>query len=545
MKTSITNRSVRASFQTRHHLQHHLVPEDGPRDVTRDVPRDMPRNVRRDLQKPIRVMKFGGTSVGDAACIARVVEIVRAASQESHVVVVVSAMSGVTNKLLQAAVHSEAGEHAPAAAIFEGIRQQHQSAIEALIPSPEQRSRIDRKMNDLFQEGDRLCRGAVLLRELTLRSRDAISSLGERLSAPLVAGALAEQGIASAAIEATELVVTDSCHGAADPFIDLTRELCDSRLRPLLDQGIIPVVTGFIGATPEGVLTTLGRGGSDYSATILGAALDADEVVIWTDVDGMQTVDPRLVPGGCTIPEISYREAEELAYFGAKVLHPKTLRAVAQCGIPLWIRNTFSPELPGTRITPAGPSAGDRVTALTAIQDVVMITVGGPGMVGVQDVLGRTVRTTAALRADVLLISQSSSQNDLCLVIASSHAKATVEALHHEFAHDLAHEKAEHINVDAGVAMVAVVGQNVRGRARFVGRTFHALESENVNIVAIAQGSTESTISLVVAKKDVKAALACLHQEFQLGNPSNRIVAEQEKYLMPCALSQHADLADQ
>ncbi|MGA8272473.1 MAG: aspartate kinase [Candidatus Sulfotelmatobacter sp.] len=545
MKTSINNRSVRASFQSRHHLQHHLVPGDGPRDATRDVPRDLPRNVRRDLQKPIRVMKFGGTSVGDAACIARVVEIVRAASRESHVVVVVSAMSGVTNKLIEAAVRSEAGEHAPAAAIFEAIRQQHQTAIEALIPSAEQRSRIDRKMNDLFQEGDRLCRGAVLLRELTLRSRDAISSLGERLSAPLVAGALAEQGIASAAIEATELVVTDSCHGAADPFIDLTRELCDSRLRPLLHQGIVPVVTGFIGATPEGVLTTLGRGGSDYSATILGAALDADEVVIWTDVDGMQTVDPRLVPGGCTIPEISYREAEELAYFGAKVLHPKTLRAVAQCGIPLWIRNTFTPELRGTRITPAGPSAGDRVTALTAIQDVVMITVGGPGMVGVQDVLGRTVRTTAALRADVLLISQSSSQNDLCLVIASTHAKATVEALRHEFAHDLAHEKAEHINVDAGVAMVAVVGQNIRGRARFVGRTFRALDSENVNIVAIAQGSTESTISLVVAKKDVKAALACLHQEFQLGNPSNKIIAQQENYLMPCVLSQHADLADQ
>jgi len=490
-------------------------------------------------------MKFGGTSVGDAACIAQVVQIVRAASQESHVVVVVSAMSGVTNKLIEAAVHSEAGEQAPAAVIFEGIRRQHQSAIEALIPSAEQRSHLDRKMNDLYQEGDRLCRGAVLLRELTLRSRDAISSLGERLSAPLVTAALAERGIASAAIEATELVVTDSCHGAAEPFIDLTRELCDSRLRPLLEQGIVPVVTGFIGATPEGVLTTLGRGGSDYSATILGAALDADEVVIWTDVDGLQTVDPRLVPGGCTIPEISYREAAELAYFGAKVLHPKTLRAIAQCGIPLWIRNTFTPELRGTRITPAGPSACDRVTALTAIQDVVMITVGGPGMVGVQDVLGRTVRTTAALRADVLLISQSSSQNDLCLVIASTHARATVEALRHEFAHDLAHEKAEHINVDAGVAMVAVVGQNVSGRTRFVGRTFRALDSENLNIVAIAQGSTESTISLVVAKKDVKAALACLHREFQLGTPSNKIIGEQEDYLMPCVLPEHADLADQ
>src|SRR6202522_3751452 len=537
MKIPMTNRSLHSGFQSRRRLQHHPIPGD------------VPKEARRDGKKPIRIMKFGGTSVGDAACIARVVEIVRAASEESHVVVVVSAMSGVTNKLIEAAVHSEAGEHAPAAAILERIRQQHQSAIEALIPSPEQRGRIDRKMNDLFQEGDRLCRGAVLLRELTLRSRDAISSLGERLSAPLVAGALVEQGMAGAAIEATELVVTDSCHGAAEPFIDLTRELCDSRLRPLLEQGIVQVVTGFIGATPEGVLTTLGRGGSDYSATILGAALDADEVVIWTDVDGMQTVDPRLVPGGCTIPEISSREAEGLAYFGAKVLHPKTLRAVAQCGIPLWIRNTFSPELPGTRITPAGPSAGDRVTALTAIQDVVMITVGGPGMVGVQDVLGRTVRTTAALRADLLLISQSSSQNDLCLVIASPYAKATVEALCHEFAHDLAHEKTEHINVDAGVAIVAVVGQNVRGRARFAGRTFRALDRENVNLVAIAQGSTESTISLVVAKEDVKTVLACLHTEFQLGNPpekdKDQIATQREDYLMPCVLSQHADLADQ
>ena len=199
-------------------------------------------------------------------------------------------------------------------------------------------------MDDLLQEGDRLCRGAVLLRELTLHSRDAIASLGERLCAPIVAGALAQSGIASEAIEATEVLVTDSCHGAADPFMDLTRERCESRLRPLLERRIVPVVTGFIGATPEGILTTLGRGGSDYSATILGAALDVDDVVIWTDVDGLQTVDPRLVPGGSTIPEISYREAAELAYFGAKVLHPKTLRALAQSGIPLWIRNTFAPR---------------------------------------------------------------------------------------------------------------------------------------------------------------------------------------------------------
>ncbi|MGA9388915.1 MAG: aspartate kinase [Candidatus Sulfotelmatobacter sp.] len=528
MTAPLTNHPIRAGLKNWLDSKHH------PRHT----------ESRREPKRPIGVMKFGGTSVGDASCIARVVEIIRAASQQSGLVVVVSAMSGVTNRLIEAAMHAEAGDYASAAAIFERIRQQHAAAIEALVHSPEERSRIQRKMDDLLQEGDRLCRGAVLLRELTLHSRDAIASLGERLCAPIVAGALAQRGIASEAIEATEVLITDSCHGAADPFMDLTRERCESRLRPLLERRIVPVVTGFIGATPEGTLTTLGRGGSDYSATILGAALDVDDVVIWTDVDGLQTVDPRLVPGGSTIPEISYREAAELAYFGAKVLHPKTLRALAESGIPLWIRNTFAPELHGTKITPEGLPGGVRMTALTAISDVALITLGGPGMVGVQDVLGRTVRTAAALRADVLLISQSSSQNDVCLVIASSYAKATVEALRHEFAHDLAHESAEHITVDPTVAIVAVVGSHVRGRSRFVGRTFRALDSHDVGVIAIAQGSTECSLSFVVAKEDMKAALLCIHREFQLGNPSNESAAEAESYLVPCVSAEDSRLLD-
>jgi len=506
MTLPINTRSQRSGLQSRHFLPHHSVPGE----------------VRHDRKKPVRVMKFGGTSVGDASCIARVVEIIRAASRESQVVVVVSAMSGVTNKLVEAATQSETGLHGTVTSAFEGIRRQHEEAINALIPAVTQRAYISGKMNELLEEGSRLCQGTILLRELTLRSRDAISGLGERLSAPLVAAALAEGGVASEAIEATELVVTDSCHGAAEPLMDETRDRCEARLRPLLDQDVVPVVTGFIGATPEGVLTTLGRGGSDYSATILGAALHADEVIIWTDVDGLQTSDPRLVAGGCTIPELSYREASELAYFGAKVLHPKTLRAVMQSGIPLWIRNTFAPERPGTKITPTGQEGAGAVKAVTAIHDVVLINIGGPGLAGVADVLGRTFRTTAAVRADVLLISQSSSQNDLCLVIPSSLAKCTVEALRHEFAHELAHEKTEHITVDPTVAMVTVVGEHLRRIAGVVGRTFSALDRANVNIVAIAQGSTESTISLVVAKRDMKAALVGIHSEFQLGSASNR-----------------------
>jgi bifunctional aspartokinase / homoserine dehydrogenase 1 len=318
------------------------------------------------------------------------------------------------------------------------------------------------------------------------------------------------------ALEATELIVTDSYHGAAEPLMDATRERCEARMRPLVRDGAVPTATGFIGATREGTLTTLGRGGSDYSATILGAALGADEVIIWTDVDGVLTADPRLVPDARIIPEISYREATELAYFGAKVLHPKTLRAVMPAGIPVWIRNSFAPERPGTKISQQGRSIGGGVKALTAIRDVALISVGGPGIVGVPDVVGRTFSTTAELRANVLLISQSSSQNDICFIVASVDAPRTVEALRREFAQDLSHEVVEHITVDPNIAIVAVVGENMRGTPGVAGRTFAALGRENVNIIAIAQGSSEANISFVVEVGAMQQALLAAHREFGL-----------------------------
>jgi bifunctional aspartokinase / homoserine dehydrogenase 1 len=475
----------------------------------------MSSQTSRNGKRPLRVMKFGGTSVGDAPRIRKVVEIIRDAARESDLVVVVSALSGVTNKLIEAATQSEAGNRDSVEMIFEELRERHRVAVRGLIASVPLRSRIQQEIEEVFQEGERLCQGTALLRELTLRVRDSISSLGERLSAPLVAAALKECGTASQAIEATELIQTDSCHGAADPCMDATRQRCQERLLPLLKTGVVPVVTGFIGATAEGVLTTLGRGGSDYSATILGAALGADEVIIWTDVDGLMTADPRLVEGARTIPEISYREAAELAHFGAKVLHPKTLRAVTQCGIPLWIRNTFAPEQPGTRITPAGPATDGGVKGLTAIRDVTLITVGGPGIVGVPDVLSRTFATTAAVRANVLMISQSSAQNDICLIVPSGSAKPTIEALRREFAQDLVHEKVEHITFDPAAAIVTVVGKNMRSSG-IAGHTFTALAREQVNIVAIAQGSSDCNISFVIAEKDMTAALVSLHREFQL-----------------------------
>ena len=464
----------------------------------------------------LRVMKFGGTSVGDAACIRKVMKIIQNGSAASDVVVVVSAMSGVTNKLIEAATRSAAGDRRQTAAVLQELRQQHDTAAKALIHSEAERDRITGKMAELFAQCEHWCEITALLAELTPRMRDAISSLGERLSAPLVAAALGERGVTSEAIEATDLVLTDSYHGAADPKMDLTRQRCEARLRPLLEQGVIPVVTGFIGATEAGVLTTLGRGGSDYSATILGAALEADEVTIWTDVDGMLTADPHLVPGATTIPEISYREAAELAYFGAKVLHPKTLRPVMQCGIPVWIRNTFAPERAGTKITPTGHACDGGVKALTAVSDAALITVGGPATSPVPDVIGRTLATTAAIRADVLMISHLPSRNHVYLVVATAVAQRTVEALRREFASDSNHEGTEHVGVDSTVAILTVVGQDLHMVKGIVGRALDELGREKVNIIATGQGSSDCNVSFVVARKDIKAALVTTHREFQL-----------------------------
>lgn len=459
--------------------------------------------------------------MGDATCMARTAQLIAQGARGGTCVAVVSAMSGVTNRLIEAAQRAGSGEKDQGTAVLEALRKQHEVALISLVGKEDARKTIEEEMEEVLAEGSRLFDGTALLRELTPRTLDAISSLGERLSAPLVAGAVRELGLQSEAVDATEVIITDGFHGGAEPLMDRTREECEVRLRPLLEKGIVPVVTGFIGASTEGKLTTLGRGGSDYSATILGAAMDADEVIIWTDVDGVLTADPRLVPEARTIPVISYREAAELAFFGAKVLHPKTLKPVMQAAIPVWIRNSFAPERPGTLITPEGRSTGGGVKALTAIQDVALISVGGPGIVGLPDVVGRTFSTTAEVRANVLLISQSSSQNDICFIVSAADAPRTVDALRREFAQDLAHEKVEHITVDTNIAIVAVVGENMRGTPGVAGKTFNALGRENVNLIAIAQGSSESNISFVVEEKAMKTALITTHREFGLGVAAN------------------------
>ena len=474
------------------------------------------------MKHKTQVMKFGGTSVGNAECIRRATEIIVTAARNCRVVVVVSAMGGVTNRLIEAAQKSGTDDASAADELANVLRKQQSEAVAALVQDEGRRARLTAETEEIIGEVTRLCRGTALLRELTPRTLDAILSVGERLSARLVASALCELGIEGIAVEATELIVTDNTFGGAEPLMAEIRERAVARLAPLLEEHSVPVVTGFIGATPEGMLTTLGRGGSDYSATILGAALEADEVIIWTDVDGVLTADPRLVAEARTLREISYNEAAELAYFGAKVLHPKTLRPVSEAGIPVWIRNSFAPERLGTKITMTGHPTARGVKAITAISDVSLITVGGRGIVDLLGVAGKTFTAAASAKANVLLISQSSSQNDICFVINSADAARTVEELRQTFAFYLEHKEVEHITVNPEIAIVAVVGDRMRGMPGIAGRTFSALGRRGINIIVIAQGSSEYNVSFVVEAGRMREAVQSLHNEFGLERRASR-----------------------
>ncbi len=478
-------------------------------------------------------MKFGGTSMGNVECIRRAAEIVSSSvRQGASVVAVVSAMSGVTNRLVEGAHHAAGGDESACVDLADSLRARHAVVIEGLIADVRKRDGLRAEVERIVGEMTSVCRGTALIRDLTPRSLDAISSAGERLSARLMAAALCELGLQGVAVEANELIVTDDEHGQAEPLTAETRARASEQLLPLLAEGVVPVVTGFIGATREGKLTTLGRGGSDYSATILGAALGAGEIIIWTDVDGVLTADPRLVPEARTIGEISYHEAAELAFFGAKVLHPKTLRPVAAKGIPVWIRNSFAPEKSGTKITAMGRPSLSGVKAITAINHVSLITVGGIGIVGVPGVAARTFTAAASVRANILLISQSSSQNDICFIVDTADAARTIEALRQAFARDLAHHQVEHITVDSEIAIVAAVGEKMRGTPGIAGRTFSTLGRERINIIVIAQGSSEYNVSFVVEANAMCRAVAAIHREFNLERSAPRNDDREESVLV-------------
>lgn len=460
------------------------------------------------------VMKFGGTSVGDPAAFSAAAAIVARARQDwPRLVVVTSAMSGVTNLLLEGAAKAVAGQtdvyHQAAAR----LRQQHFAVIEALVPGPARQSQLKQEVSYLLSEFTNLCQAMSVLGEATPRAMDALSGLGERMSVRLLAGVLETLDVPAQFVEATQLIVTDRQFQSAHPDLEATALSTRRVLEPLLAQGRVPVVTGFIAATPDGIPTTLGRGGSDYSAAILGAALPADEVWIWTDVDGVMSADPRLVPEARTIPLLSYREIAELAYFGAKVLHPKTIRPVIEAGIGLRVCNTFNPDHPGTRlVAEAGRGGNGAIKAVTAIRRQSLITIEGRGMLGVPGVAARTFAAVAATGTSVPLITQASSEQSICFAVPVEAAGQVAAALEAAFAGELARRDIDRVWASSPVVIITVVGAGMQHTPGIAGRVFSVLGERGVNVIAIAQGSSEVAISLVVDEQDAETGVRALHE---------------------------------
>jgi aspartate kinase len=336
--------------------------------------------------------------------------------------------------------------------------------------------------------------------------------MGEQMSVRILAAFLRQIGHKAQAIDATTLIVTDSNFQNASPIFDPTQVKSLEVVQPLLEQNSIPVITGFIGSDINGVTTTLGRGGSDYSASILGQALMVDEVWIWTDVDGVMSADPRFVPSARSIPKLNYREVSELAYFGARVLHPKTMRPCVESNIPLRIKNTFNPDHPGTVIVADGKGRNGAIKAVTAIKDLCLITVEGTGMVGVPGIAARTFGAVASSAVSVLLISQASSEQSICFSVPNGATDVVISSLNSEFASELERRDIDSIWAMREVSIVTIVGAGMRGTPGISGRVFSSLGNHQVNVIAIAQGSSECSISIVVAAEDMGAAVAHIHE---------------------------------
>ncbi len=457
------------------------------------------------------IMKFGGTSVQNPQAVRQAVEIVSGHhAKGTRMVVVVSAQRGVTDRIIEVAekmIHSRDGEEVTG--LVEYLTESHLKTLKEVAPDyyPETSEIITRRIENLRD----FLYAIYHLRELTHRSRDYIISFGERLNAPVFSAALRQQGISSLVLDGCEAgILTTANHGDAIA-LPAGESRIRSRLEPLIGHSV-PVVMGFMGCTENGVVTTLGRSGSDYTAAILGAALTVDEIWIWTDVDGIMTTDPRLVKEARVIPRISYIEVMELSYFGAKVMHSRSIEPAMQKQIPVWVKNTFNREYPGTCIQGGDIRETRVVKAITFIDKVAAIAITGAQMIGRPGVARKIFSLLADHQINVMMISQGSSEANITLIIEESQVKNAMEALSPLKERCVVKDISENRNICA----VAVVGSGMAGTAGTAGRTFAALGREGINIMMISQGSSEVNISFVVKQEDGPRAVKILHDEFKL-----------------------------
>jgi bifunctional aspartokinase / homoserine dehydrogenase 1 len=461
-------------------------------------------------------MKFGGTSVGSAARMKAACDLIAIHASARPVTAVVSAMSKITDLLLDTTRQAEAGDQPGVDRNLAQLETRHLETAEQLVPAAEL-ARVNGRIAELTGEFRRIVNGMQMLGYRPARAVDEAIAVGERLSALLISEHLRSRDVPAEAVNAAQAIVTDSVFNNASPLMDATREKAEARLMPILRAGGIPIVTGFNGATVDGRPTTLGRGGSDFSASILAAALGASELWIWTDVDGIMTADPRLVPDAKILEEITYSEAAELAWAGAKVLHPRTIAPLVERGIPVWSKNSFAPEKPGTRIVPNLTAGNSGAKAVTSMASVALVSLE-PASAAVSGVhlMARSLDALDRVNVEILALSSSSYRQSFCFLVRSEEVEKSVEAIEGALSLEFAHGYVNEIAVDRNVGLLAVVGEGMRGAQGLAGRIFTAISRENVNVIAIAQGSSELTISIAVRRDGLEKAVRAVHTECHL-----------------------------
>lgn len=458
------------------------------------------------------VMKFGGTSVGSAASIKSVGEIVSSQAKKSKVAVIASALGGITDALVSASQKASEKDETFRETI-QSIENRHLQLARELFP-PDRQSSILSHIKRSINELETLLEGSFLLGEKTPKSSDAVLSFGELLSSFIVSEYLKSFETDVKWMDSRKLILTDATFGQARVDFQKTRQQISDAFA---DAPTISVLPGFIGATSEGATTTLGRGGSDYTAAIIGASINASVIEIWTDVSGMYTANPRLVPQARPIETISYQEAMELSHFGAKVLYPPTIQPALDARIPIAIRNTFEPSHPGTLISGEATGNGP-IKGISHISGISLLTLEGSGMIGVSGSSARLFATLSAQKINVVFITQASSEHSICIGIADKDATSACHFVNQEFATEIAAHRIDPCSVESGLCIVALVGEKMKNHQGISGKMFATLGKNNVNIRAIAQGASERNISVVIADRDVHKALNSLHEAFFEGN---------------------------
>ncbi|MBI2126865.1 MAG: aspartate kinase [Thaumarchaeota archaeon] len=458
-------------------------------------------------------MKFGGTSVGDGKRIKQVVELIKKSGQNNQVVIVISALDSVTDQLVAIVAKARKGE--PSGSALDSLQKRHEQVLSEAISKQEIRSKVGQEVSSLMQMLRNVVQGGTLLKELTPRSTDYVLSFGERLAVPILAGALEDIGVKSMHLSGGEAgIITDDNFGEANPLINVTRQKVLKTLGPLLDNGVVPVVTGFIGSTQNGEISTIGRGGSDYSSTIIGSCVSADEVWIWTDVDGLMTADPQVVKNCHLIPEISYAEAAEMVLLGAKAMHPRALEPAKERGIPVRIKNTFNPNSNGTLISKdVKVKKGEIVKGIAAIRDVALINISGMSMAGMPGTAGRVFDVLGKNGINIIMISQSISESNISFLVRRNQLHKALNTLEIGL---LGRSSVKDVTFEDDASAVAIIGAGMKGTPGVASRLFGAVAKKHINVRMIAQGSSELNISFVVSESDCDEVVRTIHDEFKL-----------------------------